>query len=480
MPRQKYVAPSTHCQLNVATFLLFNLLLQGCHSRLDALEGHCLSTGACLRSETHEQASGQVSTALTKPLSSAPRHLPPCALLSTTALVAVERPLQHAVANQAALQTPNKASSKTFTTSSGEHVRFACENERWEATLQSSSHATMPQRTFPVVSPTAIGPQLAWLQAQDIWTSKARIHIVPTSVPPYTSCVYLGKCGLFGGMFGRNNQELLEGNGLAHRASGRAVEGVVRVIPSLASLCLEALLAAHEDEYYREYAEDSLVEAAKAAPEQTLDRLLTVYKTRPGIRKTASKAFLEATKMVPEHTLGHLLTACRDASKQSAAINILKNVAMAAPQLMLTPLQAACRKMDPWVRQAAIKTLENIAKAAPELTSTCLETIMLATSRDESDLVRDSAFRVLLNVAKAVPEQALVSILAFGRDENWYARYAVIMALLEVAQAAPKHASACLQPLQDACADEDQGVCQAAVYAVEETKRALRRYERGT
>jgi HEAT repeat protein len=479
MPRQKYVAPRTYCQLNVATVLLFNLLLQGCHSRLDALEGHSLSAGACLRSETHEQASGQVSTALATPLSSAPRHLPPCALFSTTALVAVEKLPQHAVTNQAALQTP-KASSKTFTTSSGEHVRFACENGQWEATLQSSSHATMPQRTFPVASPTAIGPQLAWLQAQDIWTSKARIHIVPTSMPPYTSCVYLGKCGLFGGMFGRHNQELLERNGLARRASGRAVEGVVRVIPSLTSLCLESLLAAHEDEYYREYAENSLVEAAKAAPEQTLDRLLTVYKTRPRIRKTASRAFLEATKMAPEYMLDHLLITCRDASRQSVAINILKNVAMEAPQLMLTPLQAACRKMDPRVRQAAVKTLENIAKAAPELTSTCLGTIMLATSRDESDLVRDSAFKVLLDIAKAVPEQALVSILAFGRDENWYTRYAVIMALLEVAQAAPKHASACLQPLQDACADEDQGVCQAAIYAVEETKKALRRYERGT
>jgi hypothetical protein len=478
MPQRKYVMLRTYCQSNVATVLLLNLLLQGCQAQLDALEGHYLPPEVSLASE-QEQVSGQISTALTTPSSSALQHpttTPTCS--SATIPAAVERPLQHTTTNQAALQA-TQASSRIFTTSSGEHVRFTHENGQWLATLQSSSRAYTPQRTFPVVSPAAIGSQLAWLQAQDIWTSKARIHIMPTSIPPYTSCVYLGKCGLFGGMFGRNSQELPERIGHTRQSSGRVVKKTVRAIPSFSSLCLESLLTAHKDRDYRRGAESDLVEAAKVAPEQVLGRLLTTCATRPEIRKTVSKAFVEATKMAPEYTLERLLTACKSASTQQAAVSVLRNIAMKIPQLMLTSLQAACREEDPFVRQAAVKTLENVAKTAPELASVCLETIILATGRDESDLVRDSAFKVLLDVAKAVPKQALASLLAVGKDENWYTRYAVIMALLEVAQAAPEHASACLQPLQDACTDEDQGVCQAAIYALEETKAALKCYERG-
>jgi hypothetical protein len=471
MLQRKYVMFRTYCQSNIATVLLLNLLLQGCQSQLDALEGHYLSTEASLESE-QKQVSGQISTALTAPSSSAPQH-PTTTPASSGATVpaAAGRPPHHV--------TTTQAFPRIFTTSSGEHVRFTRENGQWQAALQSSSRAYTPQRTFPVVSPTAIDPQLAWLQTQDIWTSKARIHIMPTSIPPYTSCVYLGRCGLFGGMFVGDSQGLPERHGHARQASGRAAKKMVRVIPSLTSLCLESLLAAHKDEDYRREAEHDLVEAAKVAPEQTLDRLLTACKTRPEIRKTTYRAFVEATKMEPEYTLDHLLAACKEASTQQTAMNILKNVAMVTPQLMLTSLQAASREADPFIRQAAIKTLEHVAKAAPELTSACLETIMLATGGEESDFVRDSAFRVLLDVAKAVPEQALASLLAVGKGGNWYARYAVIMALLEVAQAAPEHASACLQPLQDACKDADQGVCQAAIYALEETKKALRCYEQG-
>ena len=462
---------------NVAMALLINLLFQNCQSQLDALEGHYLSTKAPFES-AQKQVSGQFSTALAAPLAPAPQHPTPSTSSSATVPAALERPPQHTTANQAAPQA-TQAFSKIFTTSSGEHVRFAHENGQWLATLQSSSRAYTPQHTFPVVSPTAVGLQLAWLQEQDIRTSKARIHIMPTSIPPYTSCVYLGRCGLFGGMFVGDSQELPERHGHARQASGRVAKKMVRVIPSLASLCLESLLAAHKDEDYRKEAERDLVEAAKVAPEQALDRLLTACKTRPEIRKTANKAFVEATKIAPEYTLERLLATCKEASTQQTAMSILKNVAMVTPQLMFISLQTACREADPFVRQAAIKTLENVAKAAPELTSACLETIMLATGGEENDFVRDSAFRVLLGVAKAVPEQALASLLAVGKGGNWYTRYAVIMALLEVAQAAPEHASACLQPLQDACKDEDQGVCQAAIYALEETKAALKGHERG-
>ncbi len=50
------------------------------------------------------------------------------------------------------------------------------------------------------MSPSAIGPQLVWLQGKDTWTSKARIHILSMVRLPHRSYVYLGKCGLMGGM----------------------------------------------------------------------------------------------------------------------------------------------------------------------------------------------------------------------------------------------------------------------------------------
>jgi hypothetical protein len=478
--QRKHVVRRTSYQRIFATTLLFNLLLQGCQSRLDALAGHCLSAEVSLEPRIQKQVSGQVSTALATPLSPAPQHPASPVSFGTTTPTATERPQQHAIASQAALQT-TQAPSRIFTTSSGAHVRFTHENGKWQALLQSSSVAYPSQRTFPVVSPTSIGPKLAWLHTQDTWTSKARIHIIPTSIPPYTSCVYLGKCGLLGGMFGSNLRELPKGNVRARQASERVTEEIVWVIPSLASLCLESLLTACENEGYQGNTAWALVEAAKVAPEQTLERLFTAFKTRPGIRKTVGEAFVEVAKVAPEYTLDHLLTACKDASTQQAAMSLLKNVAMVIPKPMLISLQAAYQEADPFVRQAAMKTLENVAKAAPELTSACLETIMLAISKDESDFVRESASSVLLEIAKAVPEQALAPllVLTIGKDESWYARYVIIMALLEVSQAAPKHASACFKPLQDACKDEDQGVRQAAIYALKETKAIIKCYEQG-
>ena len=40
---------------------------------------------------------------------------------------------------------------------------------------------------------------LAGLQRQNVWACRSRIHIMNTANPPYTPCVYLGKCGLLGG-----------------------------------------------------------------------------------------------------------------------------------------------------------------------------------------------------------------------------------------------------------------------------------------
>jgi hypothetical protein len=53
-----------------------------------------------------------------------------------------------------------------------------------------------------------IGMQLKYLQGQDVWSSRSRIHIMATSHPPHTPCVYLGKNGLLGGRENRQRAPL--------------------------------------------------------------------------------------------------------------------------------------------------------------------------------------------------------------------------------------------------------------------------------
>eukprot|EP00540_Astrosyne_radiata_P011994 CAMPEP_0116840460 /NCGR_PEP_ID=MMETSP0418-20121206/10366_1 /TAXON_ID=1158023 /ORGANISM="Astrosyne radiata, Strain 13vi08-1A" /LENGTH=206 /DNA_ID=CAMNT_0004470747 /DNA_START=191 /DNA_END=807 /DNA_ORIENTATION=- len=65
----------------------------------------------------------------------------------------------------------------TFTTSSGAQVRFQKADGQWKAILQSAPNTIIPQHILPVVSNQPVGPFMAWLQDQDPWTSRARVHV---------------------------------------------------------------------------------------------------------------------------------------------------------------------------------------------------------------------------------------------------------------------------------------------------------------
>jgi hypothetical protein len=104
-------------------------------------------------------------------------------------------------ATQETVGTPEVQPLPTiFTASSGQCVFFRQVFGQWQAELQSTPNAYTPRRILPVVSSVGdIGMQLKYLQGQDVWSSRSRIHIMATSHPPHTPCVYLGKSGLLGG-----------------------------------------------------------------------------------------------------------------------------------------------------------------------------------------------------------------------------------------------------------------------------------------
>ncbi len=103
---------------------------------------------------------------------------------------------QRIVSSNAAQQPHQVISDSVFTTSSGERVRFKQDRGRWQAELSSVLGI---HKILPVVSAVDIGELLTWLQHQDIWAAKARIHLVLTPQLPRTMCVYLGRYGLLGG-----------------------------------------------------------------------------------------------------------------------------------------------------------------------------------------------------------------------------------------------------------------------------------------
>jgi hypothetical protein len=101
------------------------------------------------------------------------------------------------------------AFSPVFTTSSGERVSFIQVDGQWRAAMQAGyGVVTTLQRTLPVVGPADVGNFLFWLQGQDKWTSRARIHILKMPQAPYGFCVYLGRAGLLGGVPASSRQEV--------------------------------------------------------------------------------------------------------------------------------------------------------------------------------------------------------------------------------------------------------------------------------
>jgi hypothetical protein len=106
--------------------------------------------------------------------------------------------------------------SPIFTTSSGERVRFSQVDGQWRAVMQVGYGAV---RTLPIVGTTDVSGFLSWLQGQDQWTSRARIHILKMPQKPYSPCVYLGGVGLLGG---------------APTSSGQGVSQVSRMASNIA------------------------------------------------------------------------------------------------------------------------------------------------------------------------------------------------------------------------------------------------------
>ena len=176
---------------SIAAVLLGACLLQGCQSNMNVLpeEG-----------SPEEQAIIRTVPSATFP-APWPSHPEPLSHNTSTRTISP---------NQASLftfpsfsLTPGGLTYKVFTASSGERIRFRQVHGRWQAELQPV-FPTYPKRTLPIASPAAIGPQLAWLHSQDVWVSKARIHVLPTPQSPYQDCVYVGKLGLLGGMAGED------------------------------------------------------------------------------------------------------------------------------------------------------------------------------------------------------------------------------------------------------------------------------------
>eukprot|EP00540_Astrosyne_radiata_P000297 CAMPEP_0116823504 /NCGR_PEP_ID=MMETSP0418-20121206/875_1 /TAXON_ID=1158023 /ORGANISM="Astrosyne radiata, Strain 13vi08-1A" /LENGTH=1063 /DNA_ID=CAMNT_0004451765 /DNA_START=1006 /DNA_END=4194 /DNA_ORIENTATION=- len=88
-----------------------------------------------------------------------------------------------------------------FVSATGECVSFLQSSEGW--------YADTSQGKLCVQSRADLGVYLRWLQGQDAWTSRLRIHLLRSVDPPYRPCVYVGKeGGLLGGMEQRKKKSL--------------------------------------------------------------------------------------------------------------------------------------------------------------------------------------------------------------------------------------------------------------------------------
>ena len=183
----------------ITTGVLCALLLQNCQSPLNALEEE---SPAAAPSQSGCQP--PASDTLTQPLGYPPSlttaaqqpKVPPTAFAGTSPSTGI-RPAASTARSRNSL---TQDSSRPLTASTGELVRFQQVGSQWQAVVPGQDRSYTPQRTLSVVSSCDIGTQLAGLQRQDVWASRSRIHIMTTSSPPYAPCVYLGKCGLLGGM----------------------------------------------------------------------------------------------------------------------------------------------------------------------------------------------------------------------------------------------------------------------------------------
>ena len=187
--------------------------------------------------------------------------------------------------------------------------------------MQADSGVSMLQRTLPVVGSADIVSFLSWLQSQDSSTSRAHIHVLNTSQPSYSPCVYLGRAGLLGGM--PSDEE--EDSKLPARRQSPSSE--------------DELAKCHEKTRHGERREQERVRR------DTLNILLDMACSEPD---KASK-FLEV-----------LLAAVKDKHCRQKALRALGKVAQASPDRVsacLPSLRAAARNEDREVRLTALRAL---------------------------------------------------------------------------------------------------------------------------
>ena len=210
-------------------------------------------------------------------------------------------------------------SSRPLTASTGELIRFQQVGSQWQAVVQEGIGTMTHKRTLSVVSSCDIGTQLASWQRQDVWASRSRIHIMATSSPPYAPCVYLGKCGLLGGM---PSDEEEDSKPPARRKS-----------PS------------PEDELARCHKKARHGERRERVRRDTLSILLDMAGSEPD----KASEFLEV-----------LLAAVTDKHCRQKALRALGKVAQASPDRVsacLPSLRAAARNEDREVRLTALRSL---------------------------------------------------------------------------------------------------------------------------
>jgi hypothetical protein len=197
------------------TGMLCALLLQNCQSQLNVLEEESPA-------EAPSQAGCQppASEVLTQPLGYPP-SLPPARTThqpkvpptapSLPLLPGASLPTAFAGALPSTGIRPTAStarsrnifaqdSSPVFMTASGEPVTLSQVDGLWCAAMQEDSGVSTLQRTLPVVDSADIGSFLSWPQSQDSSTSRAHIHVLNAAQSSHSSCVYLGRAGLWGGM----------------------------------------------------------------------------------------------------------------------------------------------------------------------------------------------------------------------------------------------------------------------------------------
>jgi hypothetical protein len=174
----------------LATIMLFSLLSQSCRSGLRAITEDSVLKQDHSATANHVQASGEVllpDALVLAPSRAGARVDGVLGSMSPTELAA------------AVVPTSPRLFMGPFTASSGERVLLGQRRGQWQAVLQGGVGTMMYGRTLPVVSSGNIEASLEVLQGQDVWSSRSRIHVLPTSHPLSIPCIYVGKLGLLGG-----------------------------------------------------------------------------------------------------------------------------------------------------------------------------------------------------------------------------------------------------------------------------------------